>query len=107
MGIKTVPHPSYNPDLAPCDFWISPKLRGYRYEIIEEMKEALTKVIDTLTEEDFHGAFQKLLERYNKCIAVPIQKKSGILPYAPFGFVFFYITKKDLNMSTGKKIIHI
>ena len=36
---------------------------------IEEMKEAVTKVIDTLTQEDFHGAFQKLLERYNKCIA--------------------------------------
>ena len=33
------------------------------------MKEALTKVINTLTQEDFHGAFQKLLELYNKCIA--------------------------------------
>ena len=33
------------------------------------MKEAVTKVIDTLTREDFHGAFQKLFERYNKCIA--------------------------------------
>ena len=33
------------------------------------MKETVTKVIDTLTQEDFHGAFQKLLERYNKCIA--------------------------------------
>ena len=33
------------------------------------MKEAVTKVIDTLTQEDFHGAFQKLLKRYNKCIA--------------------------------------
>ena len=33
------------------------------------MKEAVTKVIDTLTQEDFHGAFQKLLERNNKCIA--------------------------------------
>ena len=33
------------------------------------MKEAVTKVIDTLTQEDFHGAFQKLLEWYNKCIA--------------------------------------
>ena len=32
------------------------------------MKEAVTKVIDTLTPEDFHGAFQKLLERY-KCFA--------------------------------------
>ena len=33
------------------------------------MKEAVTKVIDTLTQEDFHGAFRKMLERYNKCIA--------------------------------------
>ena len=61
--IKTVPQPPYSPDLAPCDFWLFPKLRGCRYETIEEMKETVTKVID------FHGAFQKLLERYNKCIA--------------------------------------
>ena len=33
------------------------------------MKEVVTKVIDMLTQEDFHGAFQKLLERYNKYIA--------------------------------------
>ena len=69
MGIKTVPQPPYSQDLAPCDFWLFPKLRGCRYETIEAMKEAVTKVIDTLTEEDFDGAFQKLLERYNKCIA--------------------------------------
>ena len=68
MGIKTVPHTSYSPDLAPSDFWLFPKLRGCRYETIEEMKDAVTKVIDSLTQEDFHGVFQKFLERYNKCI---------------------------------------
>ena len=68
MGINTVPHPPYSSDLTPCDFCLFPKLRGSRYETTEEMKEAVTKVIDTLTQEDFHGAFQKLLERYNKCI---------------------------------------
>ena len=67
MGIKTVPQPPYSPDLAPSDFWLFPKLRGC-HETIEEMKEALTKVIDTLTQEDFYGSFHKLLERY-KCIA--------------------------------------
>ena len=98
MGINTVPQLPYSPDLAPCDFWLFPKLRGCRYETIEKMKEAVTKVIDMLTQEDFHGALQKLLERYNKCIAargdhfegdksfmrvlsikVPIRKKSGNL----------------------------
>ena len=69
MGIKIVPHRPYSPDLAPFDFWLFIKIRGCRYETIEEMKEAVTKIIDTLTQEDFHGAFEKLLERYNKCIA--------------------------------------
>ena len=69
MGIKTVPYPPYSLDLAPCDFWLFPKLRGCLYETIEEKKEAVTKVIDTLIQEDFHGAFEKLLERCNKCIA--------------------------------------
>ena len=32
------------------------------------MKEAVTKVIVTLPQEDVHGAWQKLLERH-KCIA--------------------------------------
>ena len=72
MGIKTVLHPPCSPGLAPCDFWLFPKLKekrwGCRYETIEEMKETLTKVIDTLTQGNFHGPFQKLLIRY-KCIA--------------------------------------
>ena len=33
------------------------------------MKESVTKVIDTLTQEDFNEAFHKLLEQYKKCIA--------------------------------------
>ena len=51
MGIKIVSHPPYSPDLAPCDFCLFPK------------------VIDSLTQEDVHEAFQKLFEQYNKCIA--------------------------------------
>ena len=81
MGIKTIPQPPYSPDLTPCDFWLFPKLkeklRGCRYETIEEMKEAVTQVIDTLTQEEFHGAFQKLLERYNKCIAAGVDYFEG------------------------------
>ena len=69
MDIKTVPQPPYSPDLAPRDFWRFPKLRGCRYETIEEMKEAVTMIIDTLTQDDFHEAFQKLLERYKSTAA--------------------------------------
>ena len=68
MGIKVVPHRPYSLDLAPCDFWLFPNLRGCRYETTGKMKATVTKVIDKLTQEDFHGAFQKFLEWYNKCI---------------------------------------
>ena len=68
-GDQIGPPPPYSPDLAPCDFWLFPKLRGCRYETIEDTKEPMTKVIDMLTQDGFHGTFEKLLERYNKCIA--------------------------------------
>ena len=74
------------------------------------MKEAVTKVIDTPTQEDFPGAIQKLLERYSKCIAaggdyfkgdlsfmsvlsikVPIQRKSGNLFNDPRIYIYIYI----------------
>ena len=69
MDIKAVHKAPYSLDLAHCDFCLFPKLRDSRYERTEAMKEAVTKVIDTLTQADFHGALQKLLERYNKSIA--------------------------------------
>ncbi len=58
MGVETVPHRPYSPDLAPCDFYLFLKLRGYRYETIEKMKEAVTKVIDPLTQRTAMGPFR-------------------------------------------------
>ena len=49
MGIKTLPQPPYSSHIAPCDFWLFPKLGDCRYETIEEMKKAMTTVIDTVT----------------------------------------------------------
>ena len=108
IGIKTVSQPPYSPDLAPYDFWLFPTLRGCRYETTEEMKKAVTKVIDTLPQEDFHGTLHEVLERYNKCIAaggdcfegdqsfmcvlsinVLIRKKSGNLFH--YSYIYIYI----------------
>ena len=41
------------------------------------MKEAVTKVTDTLTQEDFHVGIQNLLERYNKCITTGVDSFEG------------------------------
>ena len=121
MGINTVPQPPYSPDLASCDFWLFSKLGGCHYETIEEMKEAVTKVIDTLSQEDYHGAFQELSEWYNKCITaggdyfeghysficvlsikVPIRKKSGNL----FNEPCIYIKKSSVNNAWKAEFSH-
>ena len=44
IGINTVPHVPYSPDIAPCNISLFPTLRGRRYERIEKIKEAVTKV---------------------------------------------------------------
>ena len=71
ISIRTM-HQSTTPSLsqtiwptwASRQFFTVPIVQtGWNYEKIEEMKEAVTKVIDTLTHEDFHGVFQKLWER--------------------------------------------
>ena len=104
MGINTVRHPPYSPDLALCDFWFFPKLGGCHYETIEEMKEAVTKVIDTLTQEDFHEAFQKLLERYNKCIAAGGDYFEGDLSFMCALSINGSIRKKTGNLFNDLRI---
>ena len=57
MGINLVPHHPYSPDLAPCDIWLFPKLRGCCYETVE----AMMKVIDMLTQEDFQWGLAEVV----------------------------------------------
>ena len=60
--MAVIPHPTYSPDLAPCDFFLFPKmklkLKGRRFDTIEIQAES-QRVLDTLLEKDFQEAFQK------------------------------------------------
>lgn len=71
-GIPQVPHPPYSPDLAPCDFWLFPKLKypmkGTRFDSVEEIKQNTTAALKAIPKEDFLECFQKLQYRWNKCI---------------------------------------
>ena len=107
ISIKTVPQPPCSPELAPCDFWLFPKLRGRRYETIEEMKEAVTKVIDTLRQNDFHEAFQKLLERYNKCIAAGGVYFEGDNSFMCVLSIKVPIRKKSWNLFNDPRILYL
>jgi hypothetical protein len=61
--MAVIPHPPYSPDLAPCHFFLFPKmklkLKGRRFDTIEEIQTESRRVLDTLTEKDFQEAFKK------------------------------------------------
>ena len=61
------------------------------------MKEAVTKVIDMQTQDDFHGTFQKVLERYNRCIAAVGDYFEGYLSFMRVLSIKVPIRKKNLE----------
>lgn len=66
------PHPPYSPDLAPCDFFLFPKLKmslkGRRFHTVEEIEVESQTVLNTVQERDFRTAFQALQNRWARCI---------------------------------------
>ena len=68
------------------------------------MKVAVTKVIDMLTQEDFHRAFQKLLERYNKCIAAGGDYFEGTQSFMCVLSIKVAIRKKSGNLLNDPRI---
>jgi hypothetical protein len=67
-------HPPYSPDLAPCDFALFPilkmKLKGRRFETVSDNQRGSRAVLDSIKENDFHGALKR-------------GKKRGIAVYVP------------------------
>ena len=60
---KTVnPHPPYWPDLAACDFFLVPKtkfkLKGRRFDSIDENQTESQDAMKTLTQNDFQQCFR-------------------------------------------------
>ena len=64
--------PPYSPDLAPCDFFLFPKLKrpmkGRRYPTIEEIKAASKEELNKITKNDFLKCFEDWKKRWHKCI---------------------------------------
>jgi len=71
-NMTVILHPPYSPDLAPCDFFLFPKLKlrmkGRRFDTIEEIQEKLQLVLDTIPKRDFQGCFQAWQKRWDRCI---------------------------------------
>lgn len=71
--IPVVPHPPYSPDLAPCDFFLFPRLKsalkGQRFQDVEEIKANTAKELKAITLEQFQRTFEKWQDRWNHCIS--------------------------------------
>jgi len=70
--IAVIPQPPYSPDLAPCDFFLFQKmklkLKGCWFDTKKEIQAESQRVLHTLTEKDFHEAFQKWRRRWDWCL---------------------------------------
>jgi len=71
-NMTVIPHPPYSPDMAPCDFFLFPKLKlqmkGRTFDTIEEIQEESQRVLDTVPKRDFQGCFQAWQKRWDRCI---------------------------------------
>lgn len=65
-------HPPYSPDLAPCDFFLFPKikssLKGTHFQTVDDVKMKTAELLKGLTENDWQHCFQEWQRRMQQCI---------------------------------------
>ena len=70
--ISILPHPAYSPDLAPCDFWLFPKLKellaGNKYARAQDLSKAVNAELRGIPKTEYRAAFDKWLRRLQLCI---------------------------------------
>jgi transposase len=71
-SIPVVRQAPYSPDMAPCDFWLFPKLKmplkGTRFEAREDIMRNATAQLNTIPKDAFQKCFQQWRDRWDKCV---------------------------------------
>ena len=71
-GMTLLSHTPYSPDLAPCDFFLFPKmkkeLKGQRFEDVEEVKQKSLEAIQGIFTHEYADAFVQWEARLERCI---------------------------------------
>jgi len=72
--IKLLPHPPYSPDLAPCDFFLFPRIKkemkGKSFNNVENLARAVQAVAEAIPKADYEKSFQSWQNRLQRCIDV-------------------------------------
>ena len=68
----TMPQPPYSPEMAPCDFFLFPKikrtLKGRRFTAIDDIKSASLQELKAISKIEFEKCFEDCKKRWHKCI---------------------------------------
>nr|CAI5830179.1 unnamed protein product [Callosobruchus analis] len=71
-GMTPIVHPPYSPDLAPCDFFLFPRLKrdmkGKRFATVEEVKQNSLEGLKSIPESEFKKCFEQWKGRLEKCV---------------------------------------
>ena len=64
--------PPYSPDIAPCDFWMFPKLKmalkGKRFDDIETIQSNATRELKAIPKRESQDCFEKWKHLWNRVI---------------------------------------
>ena len=82
QGFKTLPHPAYSTDLAPCDFWLDPViekcLSGLKFETRTAVGRALFQCTDSIPKCDYKSALKNWIKHLKKCVEVKGEYFEGL-----------------------------
>jgi hypothetical protein len=67
-----VPHPPYSPDLAPCDFFLFPRLKNTlkekRLQDVTEIQLNMTWLLQAIPKQAYQTCIEKWKDRWNHCV---------------------------------------
>ena len=70
--ICVMDYPPYSPDLSPCDYFLSPKLKtamkGAFYDDVPTIQSAVTQVLKNILKTESKKSMDKLGDRSKRCI---------------------------------------
>ena len=70
--VNVLPHPPYSPDLAPCDFFLFPKLKkelkNKKYDKVENLARGVQAVVSSISKDEYYKCFESWKKRPQKCI---------------------------------------
>nr|CAH7754411.1 unnamed protein product [Callosobruchus chinensis] len=73
-GMTPIVHPPYLPDLAPCDFFLFPRLKkdmkGKRFASVEEVKQKSLEGLKNIPKSEFKKRFEQWKNRLEKCVVI-------------------------------------